>query len=190
MIQLQEDFLTKFDRNEDMVVFLFLLFNADDEGKVIASLRQISVGTRLSLQVVRTSINKLLLTHFLTQKLTQQLTHPNKDLFICNYGSYNKKKKVANTATNTLSNTLSNTDKNDKELQFRERMKSRFPNVAKMDKKLTLEQYNSLLTEYPNEVILETLLEMENWKPLCVKNKSAYLTLNKWLQMRNGRLQQ
>lgn len=58
------------------------------------------------------------------------------------------------------------------------------PNVVKLKKQITNEECENLLAKYPKEMIYETLLAMENYKPLNSSYQSVYLTLNNWLKIR------
>lgn len=61
------------------------------------------------------------------------------------------------------------------------------PRVNKMDSPLTNEQCEQLVAKYTKEQLKEVLIEMDNWKPLLRKNKSAFHTLNKWMGLREER---
>ena len=60
-----------------------------------------------------------------------------------------------------------------------------FSNIKKMDEPLTAEQGELLIEKFGENRVKGILMQMENYKPLNKKNKSAYLTANNWLQ-RNG----
>lgn len=90
-------------------LYAWLCLNADKDGKVVTSYRQLSKQTGLPLQQLRTALKKLLLTHVLTQELTQELTQGTSIITVCYLDPCNKGKFTANTATNTATNTASNT---------------------------------------------------------------------------------
>jgi len=57
-----------------------------------------------------------------------------------------------------------------------------FKNIQKMEEPLTIEQGENLIKEYGKRKVEETLMAMENWKPLLKKNKSANLTAQTWMK--------
>ena len=59
---------------------------------------------------------------------------------------------------------------------------SDFTNIQKMQEPLTDEQGQKLINEFGKMKVEETLMAMENWKPLVNKNKSAYLTASTWIR--------
>jgi hypothetical protein len=59
---------------------------------------------------------------------------------------------------------------------------SDFTNIQKMQEPLTQEQGQKLINEFGKMKVQETLMAMENWKPLVNKNKSAYLTASTWIR--------
>ena len=61
-------------------------------------------------------------------------------------------------------------------------LKEKYLNVSKMEKQITLEEYNMLRTELQISVenISDILQRMENYKPLLDKNTSVYLTIKAW----------
>jgi hypothetical protein len=59
---------------------------------------------------------------------------------------------------------------------------SDFTNIQKMQEPLTAEQGQKLVNEFGKMKVQETLMAMENWKPLVNKNKSAYLTASTWIR--------
>jgi hypothetical protein len=61
-------------------------------------------------------------------------------------------------------------------------VKDKFPTVSKMDIQLTYDNCIKLLEKYNNKQISETLIAMENYKPLLSKSKNVYLTLLTWLR--------
>ena len=65
-------------------------------------------------------------------------------------------------------------------------IKNELENVSSLKKQLTEDQALKILSEYSKSEIHQTLLEMENFKPLSRKYISVYLTLQNWLK-RNRR---
>jgi hypothetical protein len=61
-------------------------------------------------------------------------------------------------------------------------VKDKFPTVSKMDIQLTYDNCVKLLEKYPNKQVSDTLIAMENYKPLLSKSKNVYLTLLTWLR--------
>lgn len=57
-----------------------------------------------------------------------------------------------------------------------------FPSIKKMEEPLTVEQGELLIEKFGESSVKGILMQMENYKPLNKKNKSAYLTANNWLQ--------
>jgi len=57
-------------------------------------------------------------------------------------------------------------------------------NVSKLKKQLTDDQIDRLEEEYTKAEIHDTLLEMENFKPLQKKYVSVYLTLRNWIKLK------
>lgn len=92
-------------------LFLYLLFNADEDGSLAVGIRTISSDLNIGFQTVRTVLRKMYLTHLLTHQVTQQLTHQCGVITICDIESYRGKKKRANTPANTPVNTPANTSK-------------------------------------------------------------------------------
>lgn len=70
-------------------------------------------------------------------------------------------------------------NKNDKELSSI--LTRDLPSVRKMDRPMTQDEEERLVSQYGKQAVREVLMDMENWKPLRNKNKSAYLTALKWL---------
>lgn len=61
-------------------------------------------------------------------------------------------------------------------------VKDKFPTVSKMEIQLTYDNCIKLLEKYNNKQISDTLIAMENYKPLLSKSKNVYLTLLTWLR--------
>lgn len=93
--------LMSIDKTCAVNLFLYLLFNADEDGSLAVGIRTISSDLNIGFQTVRTVLRKMYLTHLLTHQVTQQLTHQCGVITICDIGSYRGKKKRANTPANT-----------------------------------------------------------------------------------------
>ena len=61
-------------------------------------------------------------------------------------------------------------------------VKDKFPTIQKMDIQLSYDNCIKLLEKYNNKQISDTLIAMENYKPLLSKSKNVYLTLLTWLR--------
>lgn len=71
----------------------------------------------------------------------------------------------------------------DKELEYIEKMKKKFPRIMKLEQPLTLEQAKKLKEKYDRDLLAKVMLDLENYKPLLKKYVSAYYVINKWCQM-------
>ena len=67
---------------------------------------------------------------------------------------------------------------------FQEWILKNAPLVAKMKEPIRADQYKRLREDYPREMVQRILQDMHNWKPLCKKNTSAYLTVRSWADKR------
>lgn len=56
-------------------------------------------------------------------------------------------------------------------------------NVKKLDRELTREHVSKLLDKYTPSQITKALKDMENYKQLAKKYTSAYITLQKWIEL-------
>lgn len=90
-------------------LYTWLSLNADEEGRIVTSLRQMAKLTKLSLQNVRTVMGKLLATQVVTQEVTQGSTQVTTVLTISYLSDCKVSKSASNTSPNTSSNTSSNT---------------------------------------------------------------------------------
>ena len=79
----------------------------------------------------------------------------------------------------------------DKKPEFQHKLQryiaTELENVSGLKKQMSAEQCERLVDEYSKEAIHQTLLEMENYKPLQKKYMSVYLTLNNWLKLKQDR---
>ena len=100
-----------FTKPEMVQLFLYLLLSANHKatkwqgieikrGEVVTSTAKISADTGLSVQVVRTCLNRLKSTSEITSRATSQYTI----ITICRYASYISEPKTINKATNKLGN--------------------------------------------------------------------------------------
>jgi len=64
-------------------------------------------------------------------------------------------------------------------------VKEKFSRVTKLEKQLTHEECEKLLSKYSNKQISEVLMSMENYKKIIDK-VSVYLTILKWIEKDNG----
>lgn len=71
-----------------------------ERGQTVTSYGHLAEETGLSVQQVRTAINKLLST----QEITQDATSSYQVITLCNYDTYNPQGKITNKVSNTLSN--------------------------------------------------------------------------------------
>lgn len=65
-------------------------------------------------------------------------------------------------------------------------MEENTPHVLKMDSPITEKQYQKLKEKYRHDQLVEILQAMENYKDLCKKYTSAYLTFLKWAKKEYG----
>lgn len=69
---------------------------------------------------------------------------------------------------------------------FKEWMKANTPNVLKLQKQVTEEQYKKIREKYSYQQLVDILLAMENYKDLPKKYTSVYLTFLKWAKREYG----
>ena len=65
-------------------------------------------------------------------------------------------------------------------------MKENTPNVMKLQKQVTEEQYKKIREKYSYQQLVDILLAMENYKDLTKKYTSVYLTFLKWAKKEYG----
>ncbi len=100
-----------------MHFLLFAEWQGKDRGVLVTSLRNIAEETGLTLQEVRTALQKLSasgeclveVTQLPTQGATHGIAQRATKITICKYEQYQGKQKTDNTTSNTISNTESNT---------------------------------------------------------------------------------
>ncbi len=73
------------------------------------------------------------------------------------------------------------------EKKFNELMHATYPNVCKMEQPLTLQQFRQLEEGRGIDTVKAILAEMENYKPLTRKNRSAYKTALSWLDRKENK---
>ena len=184
-----------YDDINTKVVFLHCLFRANYEdnkyrgttikrGQFITGRDKFAKEVGLSAQKVRTCWNKLQSTGEISIKSTSA----GSVITVCNYNTYQKKPKSTNQrltndqpTTNQRLTTI-NEYKELKEETYIHPICSDLKNVSAMDEPLTVEQGDKLISEFGESVVSETLLQMENYKPLRKKSKSANLTVRNWIK--------
>ena len=65
-------------------------------------------------------------------------------------------------------------------MRFEQWILDNTPSIAKMKEPFTQDQFDKIKAIHGHEAIMELLGQMHNWKPLLIKNQSAYLTFTKW----------
>lgn len=71
------------------------------------------------------------------------------------------------------------------EQTFIDGMKKTYPHVMAMKSPLTYDQYKRIIAKYENTDLVKSVLEaMENKNDLCLKYRSANLTLQEWIRRR------
>jgi hypothetical protein len=102
-----------------------------------------------------------------------------------------RKQKISETEANNNNNNNNNNNFNNNNNDeckledihpLQQYVKDKFPTVSKMDIQLTYDNCVKLLEKYPNKQVSDTLIAMENYKPLLSKSKNVYLTLLTWLR--------
>ena len=158
--------------------------NNINRGSFITSLSNLSLETGLSLQQVRTCLDKLESTN----EINKASTSVNTCITIINYDDY-QSDNTPITNDQQTSNKRVTTTKNDKNVKNEKNISpliSDYSNIKNMEEPLTKEQGEILIKEYGKNNVEQILLQMENWKPLTKKNKSANLTAQNWLKRNNG----
>lgn len=118
---------------------------------------------------------------------------------ICKYDFYQNPDNYEQTTESTTEETIekplknhrqtSHNYKNEKNVKNEKNISplvSDYSNIKSMEEPLTVEQGESLVEEYGATAVKEILMQMENWKPLKKKNKSANLTAQNWLKRRTN----
>jgi hypothetical protein len=133
-------------------------------------------------------------------------------LTVCNYDDYNSKRQALDTQatrirhvsdTQATANNNANNDNNvnnDKQyidgaygskereefVKFEKWIVENTPRVAQMKEPFTIKNFLDLKKKFPVEKITEMLESMHNYEPLIRKNRSANLTILKWLKKENN----
>lgn len=147
---------------------------------------------------------------FLRDKRMVETRKTTRGLFItvCNYDYYNNPDNYGRTngrnngdtrakQQHSTINKNDNNEKNDKKEEeatprtpeeitefekFENWVKQKAETVGKMKEPFTINQFFEIKEKFPAAKISEVLQNMHNWQPLLKKNKSAYLTLLKWIK--------
>jgi hypothetical protein len=100
-----------------------------------------------------------------------------------------RKQKISEPEANNNNNNNNNFNNNNNEEckledihPLQQYVKDKFPTIQKMEVQLTYDNCIKLLEKYNNKQISDTLIAMENYKPLLSKSKNVYLTLLTWLR--------
>lgn len=67
-------------------------------------------------------------------------------------------------------------------IEFQKWIKENTPDVAKLPRPFTRDQYQEIITLFGENEVYRILEAMDNYKPLLKNNKSAFLTAKKWLE--------
>lgn len=153
------------DRNT-FRLFLYLLLNANYEdkhwknilvkrGQLITSLVHLANGTGLSIQQVRTSLEKLKSTQEITQEVTQKYSL----ITIVKYSDYQDTTLKNNTIPNTISNieiTTTKEIKNNKEISSSSIVSEYEKNIGTLNG-IVLEELESYAEDMSEELIIEAI---------------------------------
>ena len=207
-IKLYRKFLNwEWSSNPNMVaLFIHLLLNAnykDDSwkgievkrGQFVTGLDSLNTITGISIQTLRTCLDKLKSTSEITIKVTNKY----RIITITNYDDYQIIEEDTNKQVNKQTNkqlTATKEVKNIKEViikkenikektlqvtKFENWLSINAPLVLKMEIQISDENLTKLKNGYSLEEIQDILIKMHNYKPLLKKNIDAYLTANNWL---------
>ena len=98
----------------------------------------------------------------------------------------NNQKSTPSISSST-STSLIKKDIKEKDHFLKDFISSNCPNVALLAKQPSFKECETLINEFGDKNVEQTLLEMENFKPLLTKYKSAYLTARNWLKLKTQR---
>ena len=131
----------------------------------------------------RTKIRKFLNDLEKEQQIKQLKSKSYTVIRLINYNDYQQEKQQEN-KRKTTERQQEDTNNNDNNVNNDNisPLISDFLNIKKMEEPLTKEQGETLIKEYGEMNVKEILMQMENWKPLTKKNKSANLTAHNWLK--------
>jgi hypothetical protein len=131
------------------------------------------------------------------KKIVQQKSRVINLVTIVKYEEYQSNGTTKRTTNSTSNGQQTDTNKNvkndkkgveprtpeqEKEFEkFQNWVKEKSPRVSEMREPFTIDQFFHIKAKFPVAEISRVLLDMHNWEPLVKKNRSAYLTCNKWL---------
>ena len=153
--------LMKLDRTNAVNLLVYLLFNADEKGVLIVSIRTISLELNIGLWKVR----DLLKSMYSAQILTHKLTHQGSEITICDIGSYKENFSDFRTQNRTQNRTPKKTIEERKK-EFTEKLR---PYLEKYGKD-TLNNFYQYWTQI-NESGTKMLWEMQ--KAFQIPNRLA-----------------
>lgn len=158
-------------------------------GTFITSIKNLSHETGLSNQQVRTALQKLTDSG----EINKQTTSLNTLITVTKYDEYqNSNKAITNnqhTSQQDSNKRVTTTNNDNNENKSRDTLSpliSEYASVCSMEQPLTVEQGDKLVEEFGEIEVNRILSNMENYKPLVKKNKSAYLTARNWLSKDKG----
>ncbi len=86
---------------------------------------------------------------------------------------------------NTSGEVKKSPSKTPEEQIYEKKMIEMFPHIMKMEQPLTLEQAKKLKERFKDDDLIRNIMyEMENWRDLNKKCRSAYITIINWCQRR------
>lgn len=71
-------------------------------------------------------------------------------------------------------------EENEDFVKFKGWLQSNAPNILKMQRPFTQQEFLKLKEEYGTEYMISMIKQMDNWRPLLQKCVSAYLTFRNW----------
>jgi len=172
-----------FEKSEAVHLFLYLVLKANHKdsqwqgidikrGQFVSSLGKISADTGISLQSIRTLLNKFEKTNEIELKSTNKFTI----VTICKYECYQQENEQTETQptnkqqTTNKQLTTNKNDKNNKEYIYRH-----FKHLS-----LSKDEFNKLCIDYTKQQIDDILDQIEN-NANNKKYSSLYLTAKNWL---------
>jgi len=100
------------------------------------------------------------------------------------YDNVSVNEPVIDDLTNNKDSTVTQNLEPEKIHPLQTYVKEKFSRVTKLEKQLTYEECEKLLSKYPREKIASVLMSMENYKKITDK-VSVYLTILKWIEKDN-----
>jgi hypothetical protein len=177
-----------FNDNNTFRLFVYCLLKANyvdtkwrgidvERGSFITSYNKLSTGTGLTIQQVRTSLNKLLSTGELTHKSHSKYSV----ISINNYEQYQESNTQPNkqvTNKQQTNNKQITTDNKDKKEIIKEKKKKIHTHVF-----ITQTEFDTLMHEYGAELVAGYVQRLDEYIGIKgVKYKSHYLVLRKWMR--------